>query len=118
MFNIPKRNFKSDTESDVIAVRLPEKMRKALKKCTDDLGLSHNELMSLVLDQYIAAVMARKSVVKSKGTYEEGKLATVTIRVDSALLEAIDKTADIQRPKYSRTQVVISAFDCYLCESM
>ena len=118
MFNIPKRNFKSDEDSDVIAVRLPEKMRKCIKKRADDLGLSQNELMSMILDQYINAVKGRKSLPSSKDTYEQGKLETVTIRLDKALFEALDETAEGLRPKQKRTQVVIAAFDCYLCESM
>lgn len=115
MFNIPKRNFNSKAESAVIAVRLPEKMRKAIGKQAKELGMSQNELMSLILDQFIAAILARKSLVKSKGTYEEGRLRTTTIRLDSALLEAIDKTAADQTPEFSRTQIVTLAFDYYLC---
>jgi len=117
MFNIPKRNYNSGKQTTVMAVRLPAKMRKAMARQSKELGLSQNELMSMVLDQFIAALEGRKSLVTSKGTHEEGELDTVTIRLDRTLLEAIDKRKVDHSPKLSRTQIVTLAFDYYLCQT-
>lgn len=113
MFNIPKRNFNSK-KTTVLGTQLPAVMKRAIAKKAMDIGMSQNELISIVLDQFIAAAGEKKTPLTSKGTFDKGKIEQLTLRLDKALVDAIGDAGEARTPKLTKTQIVTLALDCYL----
>lgn len=116
-FNIPKKHFTSDKADKVLVVKMPQDMLRALEAHEKTLGWSYTALIDLILDQFYATIEDRSRLPDHEYNYMEGKRVTVSLRLDMALYNAIEKWVDKSSTRPKISQLLFLALDVYLSQS-